>query len=304
MGKTFSTLVLSLLGGLAALPATQAFAGENSGLTMTIKADQRAGSSKSPHISVQGSSGRYDRISSSGFSLPLTLKGELEADANGDKIIASEVFLKTAGANRQALSVSAGKGEVPSRTVAIEQTFDFDVEPQGPVAQNAISLCNGMSSAGRNSGKAVTLAMAMPVVWRATTGRFTFQWTNYDRVAPSDDIYNNRDFYADQKTTDAETTVDASVTCQPLTVASAAAVSTPPAKSEPAARPVKQDVVETSAPMTTASLVEAGKPQCDGGMIRQIGSGEVSYLCLCPGNTERVETGTNAFVCEKKSNRR
>jgi hypothetical protein len=66
-------------------------------------------------------------------------------------------------------------------------------------------------------------------------------------------------------------------------------------------------VVQTpnvEAPVTTASLPDKSKPQCDGGMVRQIGSGDSGYLCLCPGNTRRVETGANAFACEHGSSRR
>ena len=302
MGNTISKLVIGLFA--AALPATLGHAGESSGTVMTIKADQPREASKSPKIIVQGSAGRYDRIAASGFSLVLRLNGDVGADAAGDKIIASEVFLKTAGANRQALSVNTGKDQIPSRTVAIDQTFDFDVEPQGPVAQNAIAMCNGLSSSERGTGKAVTLSMALPIVWRATTGRFNFKWTNYDRVAPSQDVYNNRDFYADQKTVDAETTVDATIACQPLADAKVAAVAPAQVKSELAPRTTQQQTVATPVSLTSEPLAETGKPQCDGGMIREISSGQSNYLCLCPGNTERVETGANAFACEKKTNRR
>lgn len=44
----------------------------------------------------------------------------------------------------------------------------------------------------------------------------------------------------------------------------------------------------------------AQKPACAGGMIRETRADAGSYICLCPGNTQRVSSGPNAYACQKR----
>ena len=332
MNKSKSILALFMASGLV----TSAEAADDNRVTLKFSAQTERSQSKNSEISVEGNGSRYDRVSSANLSLSLHLAGSLTAGAANHRILGSEVVLK---GEADAAKIDVLKGYAPASTVDLNQTFDFSVAVKGAVAQNAISRCNGVPAAERGSGKSVSLTLSVPLVWRVTTGRFNFKWTNYDRVAPSQEIYNNRDFYADQESTEAEASADVTVNCQPIAVASAVVdkaapakpVAAAPAATAPAAVVAKtsdSNVVDakpavtetkltsneakpapqpdpakssTPAPMTTASLTSNGKPQCDGGMLRQLNSGEENYLCLCPGNTVRVETGDNAYACEKKS---
>jgi hypothetical protein len=150
--------------------------------------------------------------------------------------------------------------------------------------------------------------MGIAVRWQVTTGRFTFKWTDYDRVAPSQEILRNPDFYAGQVTQDKEALVDTAVRCEPLEqeIATSVARPAPERHAALAAAPaVPAPISALPAPEhKTAVLPEDGKPSCDGGMVRQIATGAQSYICLCPGNTARISTGGNGFACEKRLRRR
>jgi hypothetical protein len=274
--KNLTLMALALVG-----PATAASAAGSAPVQMSMGRIAANGSDQPGEISVEGAAGRYDRVETVSLPLPFALAAELSAEAGNLKLVGSELFLKAEGTGKDAHGVAALPGSVPAKAIGVRQGFTFNLQPQGPVAQNAIALCNGLPAAER--GGVRKLAMGVAVVWRVTTGRFNFKWTNYDRVAPSDDIQNNRDFYGDQETADTEAIVDVPVLCQPLAGAAVAAAKMPSV-------PVS---------LTTASLQSPGKPQCEGGMVRQVGAGDSGYLCLCPGNTKRVETGDSAFACER-----
>ena len=270
---------------------------------LDIRASDRTGVAQ---LSVKGTGGRYDRIL--GDRLPIALIGSAVMDAKGSsyKILSSELYLQP-GAGTQARPASALVA--PARNVLLDTTYDLAIDPNGPAAQDAIGLCNRRSEAERNSGRAQSLELPVTVSWRVTTGRFNFQWTNYDRVAPTDEIQNNRDFYADLETAVVETTAHVAVLCEPVVAAvavnsSPAAAKTAAPESKAASVPAPAPASRTPAPLaaaltTTASLSAGQVPACNGGMVRQVGGAEQSYLCLCPGNTRRVQSGTNAFVCEK-----
>lgn len=302
-------------------------------------------------LAVEGSEGRYNRLSVPAISLPLTLNAEPTEDGNGFKILKSEVRLKADGRDGAAKAIDTLANQAPVRSLATSDTHRIDIIAQGPVAQLAISACNGIAPSERaTTEKRVTVPVT--VVWQATTGRSTFKWTNYDRVGPSEDVFANRDFYGETATQDAETTVDVAVACKPLSASNAVAsrvtvepaptlskaavsASAAPETSQqvPLRDPMLQritartgdddDTVDVHAPqvakdaapkaspspaksdtptsITTASIASPAKPQCDGGMLRQVSAPDVGYLCLCPGNTERVATGENAFTCEKRT---
>lgn len=288
----------------AIMTDASAGAGGSDRLQLAIQASANASSSE---LVVDGAAGRYDRLTATRLTLPLTLNADFAGDVTGFKILKSEVFLKADGSGPDALRVDTLANAQPVRAISGEQTLTLVAAANGPVAQSAIAACNGVAVSDRPAGAhKVTLALA--VLWRVTTGRSNFKWTNYDRVAPSDDILNNRDFYADQETADAETTVTATVVCQPM--ASAVVAANAPAKavktvaltSTPIEPRISAQPVSTAS-VTTAALKDTAKPQCDGGMVRQVSNADADFVCLCPGNTERVAKGENAFACEKRSRR-
>lgn len=274
-------------------------------------------------LRVTGSSGRFDRVESSKAEVALKLTASASGAPANRKIVASKVYLKHSGIS--SVLSDAGDGNPPTQSFSLDRTIAIDIDPSGPVAQNAIALCNGNG----NSGK--SLVMSSPVVWRLTSGRFNFKWMNYDKVAPSPEIIANPDFYADQESQELEIAAEIGVTCDGD--AAVAAVQVP--KSEPVKKAAKRPAIEPAklvtvdpasqenveppkavasksvaeeqpkiAPQKSVSLEPAEAPICNGGMVRKTGSGETSFACLCPGNTERVETGTNAFACEKRNGRR
>jgi hypothetical protein len=306
--KNLTLMAITLVGSV-----TAASAGGSALVQMSIGRIAVNGSDQPGEIPVEGAAGRYDRVETVSLPLPFALAAELSPEAGNLKLVGSEVFLKAEGTGKDAHGVSALPGGTPAKTIRMRQGFTFELQARGPVAQNAIALCNGLPAAERAGVR--KLAMSVAVVWRVTTGRFNFKWTNYDHVAPSDDIQNNRDFYGDQDSIEAEAIVDVPVLCQPLAGAAVATKSTAapfkqallvPAASQAAPAPalkVVDDKPIVVTPVATASIADpiadGGRPQCDGGMVRQVGAGDSGYLCLCPGNTKRVETGDNAFACER-----
>ena len=293
-----------LLGSTGVLcVATPAVASDR--VELNIRAPDR--STGAAQLSVKGTSGRYDRIFGDQLVIPLTLSAQLRDAGSAHKILSADVYLKP-GNGDVARSLSAFEGERPVRNLALDKRFNFSIEPNGQAAQDAIALCNGRPDAAHASQPQI-LELPVSVTWRVTTGRFNFQWTNYDRVAPTDEILNNRDFYADRATALAETTANLAVLCEPLNAAvavnssPAAAKTTPPELKSPV-DPVQTTLLRSSPSATTASLSSGQIPVCDGGMVRRSGNSTQSYLCLCPGNTRRVETAANAFACEKGVSRR
>lgn len=289
-----SVLSFVFVTAVCAAPAIAASADADR-LVLSISSQQASRAA----IVVAGGSGRYDRIEQSDIKAALALSAQPSSNDDGYKIIASRLHLKADGAGSAGADTLRGAPFAASQTAS--DSFSLSLAANGPIAQNAIALCNAVPASERN-GKSIQRTMALAIVWRVTTGRFSFKWTNYDRVAPSDEIQRNPDFYADQFTQDAETQIDADVTCQPLAGVAIAA-------KQAAANPVQrvaltpQPVTEKAKPAQTVSLTDAGKPRCDGGMVRQISSTAENYLCLCPGNTTRVETGANAFTCERRTRR-
>ncbi len=302
LARRWYCLAASLLGALSAFAAP---AVANDQVTLTIEAPaleapERTDGAAAAHISVTGTQGRYERVTGDRLPVTLQLSAAITAEGAGHKILSSELFLKQAGSGNGARAANTLEGTVPVRSLSLSRTFDFAVEANGPVAQNAIAVCNDRAASER--AHAQTLILTVPVLWRVTTGKFNFKWTNYDRVAPSEDIQNNPDFYAERETVEAEAAAHVAVVCQPLGAAIAA--KSAPVKTraaEPKAEPIPgQHLAAAPAAVSTASFAPSTKPECDGGMIRQVRASPEAYLCLCPGNTGRVETGANAYACERK----
>jgi hypothetical protein len=251
-----------------------------------------------PAIEVRGANGRYDRVASATVGLPLALSADFIATGSSFKILKSHLVLKSEGVGAtSAVDLHADQG--PVHALSRVDVFAFDLNPQGPVAQNAVALCNSLSGDPHSAGRQSIVSMGVAVRWQVTTGRFTFKWTDYDRVALSSEIVRNPDFYADQAMQDEEALIEVAVRCEPL--------GHEPAKIAMAQEPVHHAVMAEGpvAPVYTANLLpELDKPSCDGGMLRQVSSGAQNYVCLCPGNTTRIASGDNSFSCEKRLRRR
>lgn len=278
-----------------------------------------AGSAADAAIIVSGRAGRFDRVSAATLHIPLKLEATLGEGGSGRKIVGSDLILKQSGTASGAAATDAREGVVPRAQLALQKTFDFNVEPLGPVAQNAIALCNG-------NGDAASINMSLAVVWRVTTGRFNFKWVNYDQVAPSDEIVSNPEFYADRETREIDIAATVPVRCEGESAPAAAASAAKPAVERTAAvhaaTPTKKAVDVSVQPVSNVTPVslkateiddipakpvfaEASQSRtvCDGGMVRSSGT-VATEVCLCPGNTRLVETGANAFACERKVGRR
>lgn len=287
------------LAFVTAVIATPAIGGQADGDRLVLLTSAQQASRAA--IAVAGSNGRYDRVVQSELKAALALSAQPTMNDDGYKIVASRLFLKADGTG-SASGVDTLGGVPFAAAQSVSGNYTLPLAVNGALAQNAIALCNAVPPSERAGKSGIKRTMALAIAWRVTTGRFSFKWTNYDRVAPSDEIQRNPDFYADQVTQDAETQIDADVTCQPL---ASAAVAEKPAAANQVQRVVltPAPVVEKPQPVQTVSLTDAGKPRCDGGMMRQISSTAESYLCLCPGNTTRVEIGANAFACERRTRR-
>ncbi len=301
--------------GFLALAALPVQAAETVSMAGSFSDAGTATANATPII-VSGHAGRFDRVAAATLHIPLKLDARLGEDGHGRKIIGSEVFLKQSGVSAGGPATDARNGTVPRAQIALDRSFGFEVDPLGPLAQDAIALCNG-------NGSATSAIMSLPVAWRVTTGRFNFKWVNYDQVGPSDEIVSNPEFYADRETQEIDIAARVPVRCDGA--ASVAASSPAPVKSAPAVQaavPVKKAVdvspqrVSNAMPValnaTDAEEIVAkplsvaasqARMTCDGGMVRSNGTGSTE-VCLCPGNTRRIETGSNAFVCERKVGRR
>lgn len=307
------TTMLSIAAAAAALAmpaftsvAVAGIAENTSNSRLTLKLANGGGRSATrPEIKVTGSNGKYDQIETSFLRATVALAASPVGD-DTYKIVRSRLFLKADGLGTANDGLDTLSDALPSASLKADGSYDLPIAINGSVAQNAIAICNAVPAGQRNSNAAVRRTMSLAIMWHVTTGRFAFKWTNYDRVAPSDEILRNADFYAEQVTQDAETLVNADVACAPLAdVAVAAKPSAKPGVQRVAltSTPIAQPEVRASADAQNASLADAGKPRCDGGMVRQISTSADTYLCLCPGNTTRVEAGNNAFACERRTRR-
>lgn len=313
MGDAKLFLFFAAATAMAALPAG---AGERVSM-------QTAPSGIAPengvHLKVSGANGRYERLETSSGIVPLDFRAEVLDGDTRIKILKSRVYLKSEGAPADAESTepdAAGLEDGPARRIDAKKIALGTLASNGPTAQDAIAACNRLSAAERNQQGGETVLMSLPVVWQVTTGRFSFNWKNYDRVGPSDEIVKNIDFYRDREEAKHETSITAAVECVSLGEA-AVAKATEPEKSVPAKVTAKAtpkakgktaaaDKAEAPAPQAddakpvkTALVEESAKPRCDGGMVRETSSAS-GYLCLCPGNTTRVDKGDNGFACVRR----
>jgi hypothetical protein len=306
------TSAFVLLAAIGAVSSGSAAASDElaSRLTLGIDAPAASGQSHATGLVVKGSGARYDTLAASNVSVPLRLTAAFKGDVAGYRILSTELSFKSEGTANGARAVNTANGAAPEGPIALDQSFDLPVTSGGPVAQQAIAACNALSASEKSDGRGNKPMIALAVAWRVTSGRFNFKWTNYDHVAPSNDILSNRDYYGEQATEQVETTIDAEVVCEPLVAAPA--VASAPAKNirqvaftpiESAERLAPSERASSDAPVKTAVVSSTEKPVCNGGMMREISGGAASFVCLCPGNTERVSLGTNAFACEKRGRR-
>lgn len=243
-------------------------------------------------VTAAGRAARYDRIETAEIAIPLQLEASVtDGDRNRKIISAAVAFSGDPGA-----PTAIEPGALPSRSLDWHKTLAITLPADGATGRQAIAACNADASA---------TSMKVPLTVRVTSGRFNFRWTDYDRVAPSAEIVANPDFYADQTETVRELEIALPLECKPLPAANVAATQPKPtANPQPAsvANKPKMEEEAKEAAVQTVSIATNDPLQCEGGMIRETGSG--TALCLCPGNTERKAIGTNAFACERRARRR
>lgn len=297
-----------------------------------------------PVLVVTSTHGRPDQIKTTTFGAVLALKAEVKQAAGTFKVLYSDLSLKSEGAAANVVEVMTGK--VGGDKLSIEDAFVFEIDPRGPTAQIAISLCATLK------GGAKSATMTVPMLFRVKTGRFNFRWMQANVSRPSEEMLNNPDFYADQETQEIETPLVVSVRCEGLVDAVAAGAAPKGKKEAGKAEGAKTDVAKTEAPKTDgpkpaaakvtssssatarttpvvakpedkAALEPASAPEphpaaelagvktseaekfvCEGGMVRQIASEPAQFVCLCPGNMRRQESGANNYSCERRSGRR
>lgn len=256
-------------------------------------------------IDVSGDGGHYNRVETPNLDIALNLSAKFLSDEANIKIIRAELFLKSDGQLDAHGATSTFDGTAPVRSLATNKSFKLSFQNQGPVAQAAIAACNAMPVTERSLKTPKTVTFNTPVLWRVTTGKFNFKWTSYDHVAPSADIINNPDVYAARETQDAEVLVTATAACAPLTTLPAIASKQAPIKAAPKLEAklatVKTPIVQPAL-VKTAVLEQPAKTTCTGGMLREIAND--TAMCLCPGNTRRIEQGPETFSCVRKSARR
>ncbi|PPC98958.1 MAG: hypothetical protein CTY31_11060 [Hyphomicrobium sp.] len=256
-------------------------------------------------INVSGDGGHYNRIQAPKLDIALKLSAKFLADEANVKIIRAELFLKSDGQPDTQRATLTFDGTAPVRALAMNKSFRLSFQDQGPVAQAAIAACNAVPEIERSLKTPKTVTFNTPVLWRVTTGKFNFKWTAYDHVAPSDDIVNNPDVYAERETQEAELLVTATATCAPLGSLPSIASKQAPMKAVPkleAKLATVQNPIVQPAAVKTAALEQPAKTTCTGGMLREIAND--TSICLCPGNTHRIQQSPDAFACVRKSARR
>ncbi len=295
-------------------------------VTLSAKVLSAKGEAERPVLVVSATNGRPDKIKTTSLAAGLSLIAEVKETAGGYKILHSDLVLKSEGAASKAVEVFAAK--VGDGNLSLEDIFLFEIDPRGPTAQNAIALC------GTLKGGVKSAAMSLAMLFRVKTGRFDFRWMQANVARPTEEMLNNPDFYADQKTEEIEAPLDVSVRCEGLVESIASA---PKAKAEPvqAAAPKAMAATVEKAGVTPVAVksedkgkleraaapaaVQAAQPAsvktseaekfvCDGGMVRRIASetapGATQLVCLCPGNTSRQQNGDSNFSCERRIGRR
>ncbi|MFN0219470.1 MAG: hypothetical protein ACKVP4_11730 [Hyphomicrobium sp.] len=270
--------------GLAAILAALAPAHADEtgdGLRMSIEVGPDSPGLRRLVVAAEGAS--YARLTSATADVALTLTASL-APGHARKIVASTLAVQGASEGEAAAAFDGGR-VVADFTAS--RSFAFAAQPDGALARAAIAACNGLAAADRPSKSSRSLSISVPIQWRVTTGRFAFRWTDYDSVTPTEAILANPEFYGERETGEAEVVARIGVDCAPLSSGVVAA----PTAAKPSATGAA--VVPPKAAIDTA--------RCDGGMARPAGAGPgAGIVCLCPGNTMRVEVGDAAFACRRK----
>ncbi|MEQ1715019.1 MAG: hypothetical protein ABL907_03375, partial [Hyphomicrobium sp.] len=178
--KTLFFAGLAVLAGILAATVPAA-AGEDVDMRVAQGQDRAV-------LTLKQAAGRWEVAPGTHIAVALDLDAAVRAGAENLRIIDSDLYLKQAGL-AAGMTGASGTG-APQRSMSLAGSYEFAVDPLGPVAQNAVSACSRAANG--------TVVMSLPVVWRVTTGRFNFRWIDYQAVAPSQEIASNPDFYADQ----------------------------------------------------------------------------------------------------------
>lgn len=266
----------------------------------------------------------------------LAMQARLDDGEPNIKIVGSDVGLKDGGKTGEAAA-----NDRPSVSITSELSGKYDfayaIDAQGILAQNAAAACSAAFNAGAGEGSERTAQLTATAVWRVTTGRFNFPWTQYDRVAVNEDMRANPDFYGERETVFRDIAVPVTLTCrndaapkvalkaapEPVKASTVKAAPAPKAESTKAENGQPENTkpggseAESSKPegakilpaslasgdVTADAVPQPQRPQCSGGMIRETSLEAGGYICLCPGNTQRVSTAANAFACQKLARR-
>ncbi len=321
-------LTLAAVGVATQLPVLpSAMAAENVVLSAAIE----AGKSGDAHLTLVRKQGRYALDEASKIRLSVNLNADVGQGSTGERIVVTELELKDAGGGAPISGIGLA-GPSPASAAKAAGDYEFSLDPTGVLAQNAAAACGSASTSNsRHLAK-----MTVTASWRVTTGRFTFSFVNYDRVAPVEGIKDNPDNYGERQTHVKDVAVPLTLSC--IDDAPSAVAQSKPAKSAPnktaeakvepskaktkpepsnpspaEAKPAQRITVEPdtkTAQLVPASLDDdtsshaaATAPVCEGGMIRETSVEAGSFICLCPGNTQRITTSANAYSCEKRSRR-
>jgi hypothetical protein len=271
--------------GLAALLAAlaPAYAGEGAdGLSLTIELGSDAPGLR--RLAVVGEGGRYARLTSATADVDLTLTASM-APGQSRKIVASTLSVRGAPEGEGEAVFEGGRavGDLKSsRNVA------FAAPPDGVLARAAIAACNGLAPTDRASRSPRAISISAAILWRVTTGRFTFRWTDYVSVTPSEEMRANPDFYGERETGEAEVVARIGVECAPLSNGVAPA-------------PIAAKSAVMAEAVSVPSKAASDVARCDGGIMRPSDAGSADgFVCLCPGNTTRVEVAEGAFACRRR----
>lgn len=281
------------------------------------------------HMTLKRQGNRFVPQEGARLKSRLSLAADVSAADPALKIVASELVLKDSGHE----GVQTGAG-MPAATplanrIGSEELVDFAFETNGVLAQNASAACSAAFAGGGSKGEVRTTRLIATAVWTVTTGRFNFPWRQYDQVAIAADARDNPDFYGERQTKAVDIALPVELSCIESSDAKIASKDKPEIRAKTVAKttPVETDLehkaASTPAPAPdlasevsastsqTAHLVQAvasadeaiapvpQRPACGGGMIRETSVEAGGYVCLCPGNTQRVSTGANAYSCQK-----
>lgn len=279
---------------------------------VALKAENQTTSALA-NTSLVNVSANADLTDARQFRVKLSLSAALANQTEKRKIVSSSLVVQTKAGSAEAATVAAFDGNAPVEKLAFDKEIALPLDAKGPVARAAMDACR--SRPLQKPGVQSPVSLDVAVVWRVTTGKFQFRWTDYDLVAPSNELELDRNFYGERRTVEREIPAKVLVVCGKLPTQAVANASKQTAKlpekpvlamaPKPAGPAGKLSGAAPKADLETkvASAADS-KPVCNGGMVRQLDASPGAHVCICPGNTVRTENGIADFTCVRKLSRR